>query len=393
VSNRPRAEAVAPLVLLALASGAFAIGASQGGSAGVMVEQAVDLGTTDAVIGYSISSYALGVAIFAPSITILLARLDRRRILLLMMAVAVVFNGLTAFVPSAGLLVVVRFLAAIPHGVFLAAGSVVGARVLGAGRRGRALAIIMTGYTIAIVVAVPLMKWVAATVGWRWSYGAVTLASAMALGLVAVFVPSVQGDGGARWRKDLSHLRGRNVWAAIAFVSIGFGGFATVFAFMVPILEKVDLLSVTAVSAVLAVNGIAMTVATLVAGKVTDISPRLSAEIGTVAALVIFIALAAWGATPVVGIVTIVAMSAAAEFFSQGSQTHFMDVIHASPMLGAAMSHASLNLANGLGAAAGAVVIGAGFGYLSAAAVAIAFTVVSLGILAWGPGLRRARAS
>jgi DHA1 family inner membrane transport protein len=251
----------------------------------------------------------------------------------------------------------------------------------------------MTGYTIAIVVAVPLMKWVAATVGWRWSYGAVTLASAMALGLVAIFVPSVQGDGGARWRKDLSHLRGRNVWAAIAFVSIGFGGFATVFAFMVPILEKVDLLSVTAVSAVLAVNGIAMTVATLVAGKVTDISPRLSAEIGTVAALVIFIALAAWGATPAVGIVTIVAMSAAAAFFSQGSQTHFMDVIHASPMLGAAMSHASLNLANGLGAAAGAVVIGAGFGYLSAAAVAIAFTVVSLGILAWGPGLRRARAS
>ncbi len=393
MSSRPRTEVTASWVLLALASGAFAIGASQGGSAGVIVEQAVGLGTTDDVIGYSISSYALGVAIFAPLVTILLARLDRRRILLLMMVVAVVFNGLTALVPNVGLLVVVRFLAAIPHGVFLGAGSVVGARALGASRRGRAMAVMMSGFTVAIIVAVPLMKWMAANLGWRWSYGFVTLASLASLVLVALFVPSVKGDGGAKWRRDVTHLKGRKVGAAIAFCFIGFGGFATVFAYMVPILEKVDLLSVTAVSVVLCVNGIVMTIATLGAGKVTDISPRLSAEIGAVAALVIFIVLAGWGAIPAIGVLMVVLMSAAAAFFSQGAQTHFMDVIHASPMLGAAMSHASLNLANALGAAAGAVAIGAGFGYLSTASIAIAFTVLSFGVLVWGPGFRRGRAS
>lgn len=390
---RAPSEASASLVLFSLASGAFAIGASQGGSVGVIVEQALDLGTTDDIIGYSLSSYALGVTIFAPLTAILLARVDRRRILLLMMVVAVVFNGLTALVPSAGLLIFVRFLAAIPHGVFLGAGSVVGARALGAGRRGRAMAIMMSGYTIAIIVAVPLMKWMAADLGWRWAFGLVTVASLIALGLVALFVPSVKGDGGARWRTDIAHLRGRKVWAAIGFCAFGFGGLAVVFAYMVPILEKVDLLGLAAISIVLSVNGIATTATTLAAGKVTDLSPRLSAEIGTIAALASLIALAAWGATPIIGIPAIVLICAASGFVSQGAQTHFMDVIHASPMLGAAMSHASLNLANALGAAAGAVAIGAGFGYLSTAAVAIALTVVGFGILVWGPGFRRTRAS
>ncbi|MCJ7827146.1 MAG: MFS transporter [Demequinaceae bacterium] len=380
-----------PLVLLALASGAFAIGASQGGSGGVVLEQAEDLGTTVELIGYSMSAYALGVVISAPLLAILLARRDRRSILLWMMAVAVVLNGLTALVPNVGLLIGVRFLSAIPHGVFLGAGAVVGARAMGAGRRGRAMAIMMVGFTVAIIVAVPLMKWMAASFDWRWSYAAVTLASLIALGLVALVVPSVPAKDGARWRQDLAHLRGRLVWTAIAFCAIGFAGFGTVFAYMVPILQEVDFLSVNAVSIVLAVNGIAMTISTLVAGRVTASSPVRSARIGTVAAILGFVVLSIWGGTPAVGVTTVIFVGAAAAFISQGAQIHFMDVIHASPMLGVAMSHASLNAANALGAAAGAAVIGAGLGYLATGWVAIILTMAGLAILTWGPGFRKSR--
>jgi DHA1 family inner membrane transport protein len=356
-----------------------------------MLEQAEGLGTTTELIGLSISAYALGVVVSAPLLTVMLARRDRRSILIWMMAIAVVFNGLTAIVPNIGLLIAVRFLSAIPHGVFLGAGSVVGARALGAGRRGRAMAIMMTGYTVAIIVAVPLMKWMSASLSWRWAFGGVALASLVAVGLVTLFVPSVPAEDGARWRKDIARLRGRAVWGAIAFCAIGFAGFGAVFAYVVPILQKVDLLGVGAVSAVLSINGIATTITTLIAGKVTDTSPLLSAKIGTVVSVLAFVMLGVIGEVPAAGVGLVILISAASAFVSQGAQTHFMDVIHASPMLGAAMSHASLNMGNAIGAAAGAAVIGANLGYLATAWVAVLLTAAGMAILVWGPGFRKAR--
>lgn len=393
MSTPPRRGASAPLVLLALASGAFAIGASQAGAGGVVIEQAADLHTTVALIGYSISAYALGVVVSAPLLTILLARWDRRTILLGMMAVGVVVNACTALAPSVAVLIGIRFLSAIPHGVFLGAGSVVGAHVLGAKRRGRAMAIMMTGYAAAIVVAVPLMKFMSAGVGWRAAYACVAAAALVSLVLVKLFVPSVAPGGATTWRRDVVHLRGPAVWTAIAFCALGFAGFSTVFTYVVPILQDIDHLSVGQVSVVLSLSGVFMTVGTLLAGKLTDVSPVRTARVGAGVSVIGLVILAVGGTTPVIAVVVVLGLNTSSALMSQGAQTHFMDVIHASPMLGAAMSHASLNVANALGAAVGAVVIGAGLGYLATAWVAVAFTVIGIGILALGPGLRNARVS
>ena len=393
MSPHPRGPVAPTLVLLALASGAFAIGASQAGAGGIEIEQAKDLGTSVDLVGYSISAYALGVVVSAPLLTILLARWDRRKILLAMMAIAVVFNAATALAPGVGALIAIRFFSAIPHGVFLAAGSVVGAHVVGAKRRGRAMAVMMTGFTVAIIAAVPMMKWVAATYDWRWTYLGVSAASAIALALVFAVVPSVPAVGPSHWRTDLAHLRQRKVAGAILFCGLGFAGFGVVFTYVVPILQELDKLSVNAVTVVLSASGVAMTVGTIIAGKITDLSPVLSAKVGAVLSVAGLVALGLGGAVPAIAIAIVLLVNGAAALMSQGAQTHFMDVIHASPMLGAAMAHASLNVANAIGAAVGAAIIGAHLGYLTTAWVAVGFTVIGIGILAWGPGFRRAGAA
>lgn len=386
-----RAHTFAPL--LALASGAFAIGASQGGSGGVVVDQAADLGTSVEVIGLTIAAYAFGVVVCAPILTVALATWDRRRILLAMAALGVVTSIATALAPSAGWLLPIRFLAAVPHGVFLAAGSVVGAAVLGRERRGRAMALMMTGFTVAIVVAVPLMTWAAAAIGWRWSYAGVAAAFAASYALVARSVPSVPADRGptgvARaWRTDVAHLRGATVWSAIAFCAVGFAGFSAVFTYVVPILREVNGLTVPAVTLVLSASGIFMTAGTLIAGRITDVSPVRAARLGAAIGIVALVGVGLWGANPVTMIALAFALNASVALMSQGAQTHFMDVIHASPMLGVALSHASINMANGLGAALGAAVIAAGFGYLATAWVGLAAGIVGMLMLMVAPGFR-----
>ena len=58
-------------------------------------------------------------------------------------------------------------------------------------------------------------------------------------------------------------------------------------------------------------------------------------------------------------------------------------------MLGAALNHSALNVANGLGAALGSVVIAAGFGYNAASIVGAGLAVLGLVIFAGGLVVQR----
>ena len=57
--------------------------------------------------------------------------------------------------------------------------------------------------------------------------------------------------------------------------------------------------------------------------------------------------------------------------------------------LGAAMNHASLNMANALGAWLGGLVIAAGYGYRAPALVGAALSVAGIGVLVWSAAVDR----
>jgi DHA1 family inner membrane transport protein len=58
-------------------------------------------------------------------------------------------------------------------------------------------------------------------------------------------------------------------------------------------------------------------------------------------------------------------------------------------MLGAALNHSALNLANALGAWLGGLVIAAGYGYRAPSLMGAGLAVVGLGVLLVSAGLRR----
>jgi MFS transporter, DHA1 family, inner membrane transport protein len=62
-------------------------------------------------------------------------------------------------------------------------------------------------------------------------------------------------------------------------------------------------------------------------------------------------------------------------------QLRLMDVAGEAQTLGAAMNHASLNVANALGAWLGGLVIAAGYGYRAPALVGVALSVAGLAVI------------
>src|SRR5690606_4167205 len=113
----------APLVtlrraVLAMALGGFAIGTTEFASMGLLPQMAAGLGVSVPTAGHLISAYALGVVLGAPLIVVVAARLERKRLLLLLAVAIAVGNLLSALAPGYGSMLAARFAAGLPHGAY-----------------------------------------------------------------------------------------------------------------------------------------------------------------------------------------------------------------------------------------------------------------------------------
>ena len=181
------------LAVLALATGGFAIGTTEFVTMGVLPQIAEGVDVSIPSAGHVISAYALGVVIGAPVLAYFGARLPRRGLLIGLMAAYAVFNAASALAPSFEMLVVMRFLDGLPHGIYFGVASLVAASLAPPDRKGRAVATVMIGLSVANVVGVPAATWLGQQVGWRAVFLLVAALAVLTLLLTIAFVPSIPG--------------------------------------------------------------------------------------------------------------------------------------------------------------------------------------------------------
>lgn len=91
-----------PLAIFALTIAAYAIGTTEFVIVGLLPTVATDLGITLPLAGLIVSVYALGVTFGAPVLTALTGKIERKPLLLALMALFVVGNTIAALSPSYG---------------------------------------------------------------------------------------------------------------------------------------------------------------------------------------------------------------------------------------------------------------------------------------------------
>ena len=363
------------LAVLALAMGGFAIGTTEFVTMGLLPQIAGGVDVSIPTGGHVISAYAVGVVVGAPVLAFFGAKWPRRGLLVALMAAYAVFNALSALASGYELLLVARFLDGLPHGAYFGVASLVAASLAPPGRAGRAVAMVMLGLSVANVVGVPAATWLGQVLGWRAAYWAVAVLALVTMAMVAAFVPSCPGDPTATGRRELSAFAKPQVWLTLIAGAIGFGGMFAVYSYIAPTVTDVGGLGESAVPVFLLAFGLGMVAGTWIAGPLADWSifrSLLASSLGLGVVLLAFAALAPygwWALAPaflvtVIGSVLVVSL-----------QLRLMDVAGEAKTLGAAMNHASLNLANALGAWLGGLVIAAGFGYRSTALVGVALSV------------------
>jgi DHA1 family inner membrane transport protein len=378
------------LAITALALGGFAIGTTEFVTMGLLPEIAHGIDESIPTTGHIISAYALGVVVGAPVIVSLGARLPRRGLAVALVLAVGIGNAVTAVAHGYDQMMAARFLAGLPHGAYFGVASLIAASLVPDDSRGRAVSGVMLGLSVATVVGVPASTWLGQGLGWRSAYWAVLGIAVLTVVGILAFVPASPGNPSATLRGELKALTRPQVLFALGAGMIGFGGIFAMYSYVAPLVTDVADLSRSAIPWFLLAVGAGSVFGSWLAGRMADWDNLRAIEVGFVAVVGVLLLVVALAGVPLALWVIVLCVGVLGSVLAINLQIRLMHAAGDAEMLGAALNHSALNIANGLGAWLGAVVIAGGHGYRAPSLLGAGLAVLGLAI--FGLGVARERA-
>lgn len=177
--------------LYILALGIFGITTTEFGVIGILPQIANTYHVTIDKAGWLLSIFALIIAISAPFITVAFSNTDRKRTLLLVLAVFSISNILSAIAPSFPFLLFARALPAILHPVFWSIGLAVAATSVPPSESPKAASIVFGGLTLATVFGIPMATFMAELFNWRASFVLSAVINSISFISLWIFLPFI----------------------------------------------------------------------------------------------------------------------------------------------------------------------------------------------------------
>jgi predicted MFS family arabinose efflux permease len=254
---------------LTLACATLVVGTSTYFITGVLNPIAADLGVSVSAAGQLVSAFALAYAVAAPLLAAATARLPRRGLLCIVLAIFGLANLLAAVAPDFATLMGSRVLCALAAAVATPIALATGAALTPLERQGAALALVMGGVTVAFALGIPLGTYVSAVFGWRVMFAALGGASLFAAAGVYRLLPAIPGTAAGGF-KAFRVLRVTGIAPILALTMLSIAVGFSVFAYIGPVLEEFTGLPETAVGGMLLVFGFAAILGTYLGGMLAD---------------------------------------------------------------------------------------------------------------------------
>ncbi|MDP9810062.1 multidrug resistance protein [Rhizobium tibeticum] len=383
-----------PLAILALTIAAYAIGTTEFVIVGLLPTVASDLHITLPLAGLIVSVYALGVTFGAPILTALTGKVERKPLLLGLMALFIVGNTVAALSPSYEILLVARVLSAFAHGVFFSVGSTIAADLVPENRRASAIAMMFMGLTVAIVTGVPLGTYIGQIFGWRATFWAVALLGVLAFVAIAALLPNTLKKAPPASLLDQVRVLGSGrLLIVFAMTALGYGGTFVAFTFLAPILQEITGFSEQSVGLILVLYGIAIAIGNIAGGKIANHNP-VKALVGLfILQAIVLVILTFTAVSPVLAIVTLAALGFLQFGNVPGLQLYVVKLAKehrpGAVDVASALNIAAFNLGIAIGAWLGGIVVESPLGLGATPWVGAMLVLVALLLTVWSGALDR----
>ncbi|WP_106321673.1 MFS transporter [Actinoplanes italicus] len=270
--------------LLALAAAAFCYVATETMPIGLLTLIADDLGVSPPAVGLLITGYAVTVAVITIPLTYATRNVPRRRLLIVLLAVLVVANLLSAAAHAYPVLLGARLLAAVSQAIYWAVAAPVVAAMFEVTVRGRVNAVVFAGASLGPMLGVPAGTWIGQQSGWRAAFLALAALALAALAALVAGMPAIEVS--TTHAATGTNPDGRRYAILVAVTALSVAGLYAAFTYTEILLTAVTGFAAAAVAPLLLARGVADFAGIAAGGYASDRWQR-GAVTGSVAVLAV----------------------------------------------------------------------------------------------------------
>ncbi|GAB3743298.1 MFS transporter [Amycolatopsis oliviviridis] len=379
-----------PLAVCVLGLSVFALGTSEFMITGLLPGMAADLNVGIPEAGLLISAFAIGMVVGAPLLAIATLRVPRRATLMALLVVFGISHVVGALGSGYALLFATRVVSAVACAGFWAVAAATAVAMVPVERRGRALAILVGGLTVANIAGVPAGTFLGQHAGWRAAFWAVTALTVIALIGVFFLVPETQnGEDKTDVATELRLYRGGRFWLALGVIALAQAMIFATFSYLAPLLTEIAGLPESWVPGVLSLFGLGALIGITAGGRLADARPFATLYGGLGVALLALVLLALSGPATPVAIFAVFLFGVAGFGINPALNVRAFAVAGNAPTLVGASTTAAFNVGNTVGPWLGGESIDAGLGYPSVAWVSVGLGAATVLALTFAAGVQR----
>jgi len=243
--------------VFAMSLAAFVLVASEFMPVSLLTPIAADLHITEGQAGQGISVSGL-FALFASLLTAsVAARVNRKPLLLSLTVLMIVSGTVVAFAPNYWVFMAGRAVIGVAIGGFWSLSAATAMRLVPDDHIARALAVVNGGNALATVIAAPLGSFLGALIGWRGAFLCVIPVAVVASIWLLLSLPAMKSQSGSGTGNVFRLMKSTPIALGMAAVSVFFMGQFMLFTYLRPFLETVTHVSVSMLSLMLLVLGLA----------------------------------------------------------------------------------------------------------------------------------------
>lgn len=207
--------------------------------AGILPQIAQGMGVSLPLAGQLVTLFALTYALGTPLLALASARLDRRRFLLGALGTFALANLIAAIASDYWILAAARVIAALSAASYTPTATLAAASLVSPEKRGRALAIVTGGMTLAILFGVPFGILIGGAFGWRATFGLIAILTVIAALALAVWLPALPALPVISLRARLVLLTNRQIAGLLLVSVLALTGGFSVYTYLLPLLAHV----------------------------------------------------------------------------------------------------------------------------------------------------------
>lgn len=261
------------LLVFILTAGVFGIINTEMGVIGILPLIAEHFHVTVPEAGWTVSIFALVVAISAPIMPLLFSGINRKKVMLLALGVFTLSNIISMLTSNFTLLLIARALPAFLHPVYVSMAFTVAAASVSKEKAPKAVAKVFIGVSAGMVLGVPVTSYIASEVSFTMGMMFFTVVNALVFVATLLFVPSMPVKEKLSYGAQLNVLKKKIIWYSIMAVTLINGALFGFFSYMSDYLRTVTEVSYSVISILLLIYGLANIIGNVIAGKQLATNP------------------------------------------------------------------------------------------------------------------------